>query len=455
MNETMNKVARFTLSETPEVPATSLNMAMLLLLDTLGVAAGAATLDAGRIAKDFAVDFHSAGNAQFSAPLLFDGRRSSLPGAAYALATQIDNLDGHDGYNPTKGHIGCAVVPALFAFSASKPELSGREALTSMAIAYEVAARAGISLHATTTDYHTSGAWNALGVAALGCHLLGGDETSLREALGIAEYHGPRSQMMREIDHPTMLHDGSGMGAMVGVNATLLASRGFCGAPAITVEADDVASYWQDLGSFWTIDNNYIKPYPVCRWAHAAIDATRKLMIENSVALDEIKSVGVRTFFEASRLFSGMPSTTSQAQYSLAFSVATMLRYGFIGPEHVSGAALSDPLTAGIIRCIEVVEDNRHSARFPADRWSDVSIELKDGRYLESGDVHARGGPEAALTESEVIKKFMDFSAPVLGAARADAIVNAVLALQEPNSKFADLAALLSDAPESRLSTHA
>ena len=46
----------------------------------------------------------------------------------------------------------------------------------------------------------------------------------LRHALGIAEYHGPRSQMMREIDNPTMLHDGSGMGALVGVNAALLAS---------------------------------------------------------------------------------------------------------------------------------------------------------------------------------------------------------------------------------------
>ena len=38
----------------------------------------------------------------------------------------------------------------------------------------------------------------------------------LRQALGIAEYHGPRSQMMREIATPTMLHDGSGMGALVG-----------------------------------------------------------------------------------------------------------------------------------------------------------------------------------------------------------------------------------------------
>ena len=49
--------------------------------------------------------------------------------------------------------------------------------------------------------------------------LKGGDADTLRQAIGIAEYHGPRSQMMREIDNPTMLHDGSGWGAMVGVTA--------------------------------------------------------------------------------------------------------------------------------------------------------------------------------------------------------------------------------------------
>jgi hypothetical protein len=68
------------------------------------------------------------------------------------------------------------------------------------------------------SDYHTSGAWNALGVAALGCRLRACPDT-LRHALGIAEYHGPRSQMMREIANPTMLHDGSGMGALVGMMA--------------------------------------------------------------------------------------------------------------------------------------------------------------------------------------------------------------------------------------------
>ena len=58
------------------------------------------------------------------------------------------------------------------------------------------------------------------------------DDERLRHAFGIAEYHGPRSQMMRCIDFPTMVKDGSDWGAAVGVSAAYLARDGFTGAPA-------------------------------------------------------------------------------------------------------------------------------------------------------------------------------------------------------------------------------
>ena len=248
MSDRFGPIAGFAPGD-PAIPEGALCRASILLLDTPGVAAGAAPLDAGRIARATAVELFAApGNGSGGAPLLFDGRRVSLAGAAFAAATQIDNLDAHDGLNSTKGHIGCAVVPALFAFAARRPNLTGREALHALVVAYEVAARAGVALHRTVDDYHTSGAWNALGVAALGCRLLGAEAGVLRHALGIAEYHGPRSQMMREIANPTMLHDGSGVGALTGVVAALMALRGFEGAPALTVEALEVAPIWARTG---------------------------------------------------------------------------------------------------------------------------------------------------------------------------------------------------------------
>lgn len=436
-----DRIAGFVL-ETPDMPQSALNMAATLLIDTVGVAAGAAGMEAGRIARDHAFAFHAAGAPEHAAHMMFDGRRASIPGAAFAAATQIDNLDAHDGLNLTRGHIGCAVVPALLAFAEAHPKLTGREALSALAMSYEVAARAGMALHATVSDYHTSGAWNALGVTALGCRLTGADPVRLRHALGIAEYHGPRSQMMREIANPTMLHDGSGMGALVGSMAALMAQNGFAGAPAITVEAGDAARYWADLGEVWTIESNYIKPYPICRWAHAALDALSGLMRHHGLSAGDVTRIEVNTFAEAAALFPDMPATTSQAQYSLPFALATMLVHGRIGPEDISGAALSDTQVADVLTRIAVSEDPRHSMRFPAGRWSDVIVTLKDGTRLASGDVEARGGPEAPMEMSEIEAKFR-MMAGALPVPRVTALWEMRARLSRPETKFSEFSALV------------
>ncbi|MEM7058237.1 MAG: MmgE/PrpD family protein [Pseudomonadota bacterium] len=436
---TFDRVAAFALSEL-QPPESALDIAATLLIDTVGVAAGAAELEVAQIARDHAAAYHAAGLPEHAASLMFDGRQASIPGAAFAAATQIDNLDAHDGLNATKGHIGCAVVPSLFAFAERRPDLSGRDALAALVISYEVAARAAMALHDSVSDYHTSGAWNCLGVAALGCHLRGASPDQFRQAIGIAEYHGPRSQMMREIANPSMLHDGSGMGALVGSMATLLAMDGFTGAPAITVE--DTEKHWLDLGDVWTIERNYIKPYPICRWAHAAIDAASALMANHKVSSSDVFEVEVNTFAQAAALFPGMPETTSQAQYSLAFAVAVILTYGRIGPNEITGPGLRDPAVAALLPSISVREEPRHSARFPDGRWSDVTSKLWDGSEITSGDVNARGGPEAPLQMHEVEEKFHTIAA-ALPEQRRSAIWNMREYLLKPDARFNELAELV------------
>lgn len=438
------RIAEFVLDDQLDIPEHALFHCATLLIDTLGVAAGATVLDVGKIARDFAVEFHAAGSDKNAAFMLFDGRRVSLPGAAWALATQIDNLDGHDGFNPVKGHIGCAVVPALLAFAEQHPALTGPQALRALVMSYEIAARAGLSLHATVSDYHTSGAWNALGVAALGCHLEKTSREVLRHAMGIAEYHGPRSQMMREIDNPTMLHDGSGMGALIGCSATLLAIRGFTGAPAITIEAGGVAQHWADLGQRWTVAENYIKPYPSCRWGHAAIDALRQIMqTHTDVTPETVASIEVRTFDEAARLFAGMPTSTTEAQYSLNFVLATMLKHGAVAPGHIAGEGLKDPDIAALVSKISAISTDKHNARFPDGRWSDIEIVLKDGRRFQSEDTPASGGPDAWRLDADIEEKFHIFCEGVLPPKRTKAIWAMRDALLSSTTKFTDLAKLV------------
>jgi 2-methylcitrate dehydratase PrpD len=282
-----------------DLPAAALHEGRRCLLDLIGVAASGRTTPLSRIVHDFAV--RQMGASEGGARLPFDGRRASAAGAAYAGASTIDAFDAHDGHPLTKGHAGVALLPALMAVIdaerlAERARVDGQEFLTALVMGYEIGIRAGIALHRSVADYHTSGAWNALGCAAVTARLLGLDDETTRHALGTAEYHGPRSQMMRCIDHPTMVKDGSGWGAFAGVSAAYLARDGFTGAPAVTVEAADQAHLWSDLGSRWCILEQYLKPWPVCRWAQPAIEAAAALVGDRPLPPDDILAVEVETF---------------------------------------------------------------------------------------------------------------------------------------------------------------
>ena len=74
-------------------------------------------------------------------------------------------------------------------------------------------------------------------------------------AMGMAEYHGPRSQMMRVIDNITILKEGFGCGAMAGVSAAALAKEEFIGSPAKRVGAEEQETYfliWVNAGPHWS-----------------------------------------------------------------------------------------------------------------------------------------------------------------------------------------------------------
>jgi len=307
---------------------------------------------------------------------------------------------------------------------------------------YELACRAGVSLHASTPDYHTSGAWVALAAAAIGSRALELSNEKTRHALGIAEYHGPRSQMMRCIDHPTMLKDGSGWGAMAGVSAAYLAKTGFTGAPAISLFSESAAPHFTDLGSRWLICEQYFKPYPVCRWTQPAIVAALRLQADHNFSISDISVLAINTFHEAKRLATTTPLCTEEAQYNLPFPVAAALHNRGLTVNDIDGDGLHDPAVLRLSQSITLHEVDEYNAEFPERRLSDVTITLNDGRVLESGPTEADGDPESPLSSDEITAKFYRFTTPVLGDEVTEKLaktVNALGAQEQPLEKLYSL----------------
>jgi len=394
--------------------------------DTMGVAAIGATTDMACAARKSSLRLFGAGSAG-AARILMDGRAVSPVGAAMAGGFTVDSVDAHDGTTPNKGHVGSAVFPALLAVAdamrAGGRQITGAEFLLWLAIGYEVSARAGKAQHATCPDYHTSGSWTAVGVAVAVGRMLGLDGAGLRHAAGIGEYHGPRSQMMRCIDFPTMLRDGVGWGAPSGVTAAYLAMDGFTGAPALTCESEEAAPFWAGLGSDWmTLADTHYKKYPCCRWAHPSMDAAAELMAEHGLHHSAVARVEIRTFHYATRLAGHRPASMDELAYSIAFPVATMIVRGEFGAREMEAAVLEDADILRVSAATELLDDDEMTARSVDKRWAAVTIVTKEGARYEAAPRSARGDVDAPLTAQEMRDKYHMFADPVLGRARAEEI---------------------------------
>ena len=407
-----------------DLPAYIRERAEFCLLDTIGVGIGGAVTPLSGIVRD-----HVAAEFGGRHPIPFDGRHASASGLALALGTTIDALDGHDGYNPAKGHVGCGLIAGLLAIAAETDARDGREFMTALVAGYELGSRFGPALHALAPDYHTSGAWVAVAVATAGARLLELDPGSAAHAAGIAEYHGPRSPMMRCIDNPTMLKDGSGWGAMAGVSAALMARAGFTGAPASIL--GQPRGIWDDLGERWLNMEQYFKPYPVCRWAQGPIEGALEQQRAGNLPANDIARIEIFTFHEATRLAVREPKTTEEAQYSTSFPVAVALARGGIETGDVMDDSLRDPEILRLSRATEMSEDARANAKFPEDRLARVTLTDRDGRKFEGGWIRPKWDSTEPPTETELRTKFRDLAVPAAGRSRSAAIESAVAAMPD------------------------
>jgi 2-methylcitrate dehydratase PrpD len=426
-----------------DFPSEVKKQARLCLLDLIGSLIGGRQTRLSSLIRDHAAIVYGGDQAT----LLLDGRRCSAPGAALANGMTIDSMDIHDSYRESLGHAGVHIFPAVLAateqLQASEQRIvSGSQFLAAMVIGYDIACRAALVLHATACDYHTSGAWGAVSSAAIYCRLHGLTVEQTRHALGIAEYHGPRSQMMRCIDYPTMLKDGSGWGAMAGVSAGMLAAQGFTGAPAITVEATEVVDTWHDLGSRWMIMEQGFKPHAVCWWAQPAIEATLNVIRQHQLKPDEITHIRVETFEKAARLAHPRPTTTEEAQYSLPYPVAAAVWAGVsdsdgwsgVGPRQLLEDHLQDERVLSLAERISLIPDPNLTARFPGRFLARVIVETSDGRTLASGETTFRGEQDFPFSDSDLRMKFRWLAGDLLSPERTEATEQAIFDLSNRES---------------------
>lgn len=336
----------------------------------------------------------------------------SFAGASTAMGHSSNAYDIDDGHNITRAHPGTSFVGAILA-AAYEKNISRNEFLTALLVAYETTVRMGAALMDYYNYAHSSGTFGAVGVAAGVGRLFGFSKEQLNNALSVAEFNAPLVPGIRSVEYPSMNKDGVPFGVMTGVLAVLDTQCGFTGNKHM-LEADEYRHYLDDLGKKYQVMDLYFKPYPCCRWAHPAIDACLELINKHDLSPSDIEKVTIHTFKRATMLSKIVPKTADEAQYNIAYPVASAIIYGDFGFTQVLEENLNDPAVITMMNRLEFKIDNNLDSRFPAERICRAEIETKNGKRYISSECEPRGEAKENISIDWLSDKFYRITEPVL-----------------------------------------
>ncbi len=352
------------------------------------------------------------------------GEHFSFAGASTAMGHSSNAYDIDDGHNITRAHPGTSFVGAILA-AAYEKNVSRNEFLTALLVAYETTVRMGAALMDYYNYAHSSGTFGAVGVAAGVGRLFGFNKEQLNNALSVAEFNAPLVPGIRSVEYPSMNKDGVPFGVMTGVLAVLDTACGFTGNKHM-LEADEYRHYLDDLGQKYQVMDLYFKPYPCCRWAHPAIDACLELISEHKILPSDIEKVTIRTFKRATMLSKIVPQTADEAQYNIAYPVASSIVYGDFGFTQVLEENLNDSTVIDMMSRLEFKVDDALDARFPAERICRAEIKTKQGDTYISSECEPRGEAKENIGIDWLSDKFYRITGPVLSKQAQDKLLKLI-----------------------------
>lgn len=354
-------------------------------------------------------------------PVVGDDSRFDILGAAVAMSHASNSFDIDDGHNMIKGHPGTSFVGGVLA-AALDQGVTWKEYLTTLVVCYETAIRCGLALQDHYQYLHSTGTYGAFGTAAGMGRILGLSREQLGNALSMAEFHAPMTPVMRSVQYPSMNKDGVPFGVLVGAEAALETLAGST-AKGHILELPAYQELVDSLGSRYEIMNLYFKPYTCCRWAHQPITACIDLKKEHPFEASDIDWVKVHTFDSAAQLSKIVPETADEAQYNIAWPVASSLVFGDVGLNQVIESGLGNPEVIDMMKHLSFEVDPEMEKEFPAKRLAWVEIALKDGRVLRSKVYAAPGEHTDHVDLPWITKKFRRITSPMLGEEQQERIL--------------------------------
>lgn len=362
-------------------------------------------------------------------PIVGTNVKLSAIGAASAMGHASNAFDIDDGHNMTRAHPGTSFVGGVLA-AAYEKDVSRNEFLTAMLCAYEGSVRNGAAIMDYYNYAHSSGTFGAVGTAIGVGKISGFTREEMNNVISVAEFNAPLVPGIRSVEYPSMNKDGVPFGVMAGMLAVNDCMHGFTGNKNL-LEAEEYKHYTDDLGEKYEVMDLYFKPYPCCRWAHPAIDAVTKLMSDNNIKHTDIKHITIKTFKRATMLSKGIPTTTDEAQYNIAYPVAAAAVHGTFGLAEVSDDGLTDKNVHEMMKKLSFEVDDEFDALFPGKRFCRAYIDTVDGSRFISEALQPYGEASDNIGTDWLSEKFNRTASPVMTESGRKKLLSMILAEED------------------------
>lgn len=323
-----NKLIEFALGE-KDIPASASHILNLSLLDWVSVSLSGVNEPVSRIVRECFLE--EGGNPE--AFVLGSNKKAPSRVAALVNGTISHALDYDDTHFASLGHPSVAVMPAALAISDrvdSDLEAFKRASLIGM----EVATRVGVWLGRGhyRKGFHVTATAGTFGATVTAGLLLGLNERQFKMALGLAASRaaGIKAQFgtMGKPFH-------AGTAASNGVEASLLASRGFVSAEdgfggpqgfGRTHHSEDNTIIFDTLGSEYIFEGVSHKFHACCHGLHAGMEALIELRDKNFVKSKDVEEIEITVhpqYLNVCNILS--PETGLEAKFSYRFTAAMVM----------------------------------------------------------------------------------------------------------------------------------
>ena len=355
------------------------------------------------------------------------------------MLAHADETD--DSHAASLSHPGCAIVPAALAMG-EREKAGGTQLLRAVALGYDLCARLNLSLHPydfRQAGHSTHSFGPSFGAAAAASLLAGLDYNGMRHALSYtAQQCSGISCWMRDEEHIEKAFDFGGMPARNGTAAASMVSSGFTAVEDVfSGERNFYVAYDEtrrigmkpqpqrlikDLGKVYEIMNTNIKRWSVGSPIQAPLDGLLELIREHGVKAADVEKLVIRVAHQAANT----TDNRNMPDICMQHLCAVMLIDGIVTfKSSHDEQRMKDKKVLDLRKRITLYGDDALTAALPS-RQGILELKLKNGKTLHKHVKAVLGTAQNPMVRAQVDEKCYHLMAPILGAARARKLCDAV-----------------------------